>query len=84
MSLKPINLLLFFSFFLSLAACAEGRLSVYEVSAKDLNENGKAYLNDSVFMKGFLFIDQGAFLYPSLESVLKYDLDAAVFLQIDD
>ncbi|WP_054114314.1 hypothetical protein [Marinagarivorans algicola] len=84
MSLKHTNLLLLISLFFSFSACATERLNAYEVLAKDLKENGREHVDSSVFIKGFLLIDQGAFLYPDLESVLNYDLDASLFLQIDD
>lgn len=84
MSLKRINLFFLLSLLVSLNAYPENEENVRELSIEDIRHSGKDHLGNSVFVKGFLLIDQGAFLYSTLDSLLKYDLTQSVFLQLGD
>ncbi len=84
MNLRRINILLLSALLVSSIVCGDDGVNGYEVSIRDIKSSGKEHVDGSVFVKGFLLVDQGAFLYSSLDPLLKYDLDSAVFLQVGD
>lgn len=54
------------------------------VSANELRRDGARYVGKDVSVTGFLMVDQGMFLYPNMESFIRYDVRRSVYFAVPD
>lgn len=85
MILRIISLVIIYFFvFNSFAFASDSMVTEPKITFEEFHRNGSKYIGTDVLLVGFLLIDQGMFLYPNLNTFMRYNVRSSVYVAIND